>query len=256
MQHFAFASYGNDSIAMIQWLFEVRIPNVTVVYSDTGWAADWWPQRVAEGEALAWSCGFQAVRIGSIGMEALVRSRKGWPFQRDQFCTTFLKIIPAQEWMDDVDPYGEATCICGVRAEESRERATSWREWTPWSERHHGRALWAPLLHHDEAMRNALILRAGFSVLPHRSAECWPCVNSNRADFLALSKDQNRVDRVAEIERSMGYTRNGKPRTMFRPHRHHGASGIHAVIDWARSGRKFVAGQMSLPICESGFCGM
>ena len=46
-----FASYGNDSIALIQWVYERRLKNVAVVYSDTGWAADWWPARVKKAEA-------------------------------------------------------------------------------------------------------------------------------------------------------------------------------------------------------------
>lgn len=30
-----FASYGNDSIALIQWAFEHRLQNVVVAYNDT-----------------------------------------------------------------------------------------------------------------------------------------------------------------------------------------------------------------------------
>ena len=44
--HIIFASYGNDSVALIQWAHERRLTDVTVLYSDTGWAADWWAERV------------------------------------------------------------------------------------------------------------------------------------------------------------------------------------------------------------------
>ena len=42
MEHLIFASYGNDSIALIQWAHERSLPDVHVAYTDTGWAADWW----------------------------------------------------------------------------------------------------------------------------------------------------------------------------------------------------------------------
>ncbi len=34
-----FASYGNDSVALIQWAREWKLEDVAVVYSDTGWAS-------------------------------------------------------------------------------------------------------------------------------------------------------------------------------------------------------------------------
>ena len=51
-EHVIFASYGNDSIALIQWAHERGLTDVAVAYSDTGRAAPWWPDRVeqAEGE--------------------------------------------------------------------------------------------------------------------------------------------------------------------------------------------------------------
>ncbi len=56
-----FCSYGNDYIALIQWAHENRIPDVTCLYSDTGWASKEWPERVTRGEALAKSYGFKTV---------------------------------------------------------------------------------------------------------------------------------------------------------------------------------------------------
>ena len=51
--HVLFCSYGNDSIALIQWAHERRLEDVVCLYSDTGWSASWWPDRVIEGEKLA-----------------------------------------------------------------------------------------------------------------------------------------------------------------------------------------------------------
>ncbi len=44
-------SYGNDSVAMIQWAHEQRLHGVVVAYCDTGWAAPSWAQRVEHCEA-------------------------------------------------------------------------------------------------------------------------------------------------------------------------------------------------------------
>jgi len=48
--HFIFASYGNDSIALIQWAYEKQLKNVAVIHSDTGWASPTWEERVTKAE--------------------------------------------------------------------------------------------------------------------------------------------------------------------------------------------------------------
>jgi len=73
------ASYGNDSMAMIQWAHERGMQGVSVVYCDTGWAAPGWERRVEQGEELASRYGFEVVRLESPGMEAVVRLKKGFP---------------------------------------------------------------------------------------------------------------------------------------------------------------------------------
>ena len=84
-------SYGNDSIALIQWCVENGLQDVTCLYNDTGWAREGWSARVDALEAWARSFGYRPVRTASVGMEALVRARKGWPRQGLQFCTEHLK---------------------------------------------------------------------------------------------------------------------------------------------------------------------
>jgi len=219
------ASYGNDSIAMIQWAYENLLFDVTVVYCDTGWAHPGWDKRVAEGEALARNYGFKTARIESMGMAELVRMKKGWPGNGQQFCTIFLKGLPFLEWIDDVDQKGDAFVLVGKRREESLDRADT-PGYIDDSEYHGGRTLWHPLFMHTEKQRNALIHRAGFEVLPHRSRECEPCVNANRADFMLMGPAQ--IERVNDLEVEIG-----KP--MFRPKRF-GAIGIFGVMTWARFG--------------------
>lgn len=214
-----FVSYGNDSIALIQWAHERGLRNVTCLYSDTGWAADWWTDRVAQGEALARSYGFAAERTGSVGMIELVKQRKGWPAGGGigSFCTRELKVLPALSWLDLHDPDREATCLTGVRRSESAHRSDA-EEHVPESPRHNGRDLWQPLVRHTDEMRNELVRRAGFEVLPHRSMECFPCCHANIDDLRALTEE--RIALIDTTEREMGQTSKGNPRVMFRPARH------------------------------------
>lgn len=255
--HVIFASYGNDSIALIQWCREGNAPNVIVVHSDTGWAAPWWRERIAKCEEWVRSIGFGAHTIPSEGMIQLVKRKKGWPLPRKfQFCTEELKIRPAIAWLDEVDPDKELVCLVGVRREESRERV-SWPEYIADSEKHGGRDLWSPLVQLKETERDALLERAGFEPLPHRSQECFPCINSNRNDLKRLTPE--RITEIEALEKELGFTSKGKPRTMFRPYRHMGATGIREVCKWAHSKRgKYEAPPVVLGSgvgCDSGMCG-
>lgn len=224
--HVISSSYGNDSIALIQWAHETGLPDVTVTYCDTGWAAPSWPQRVERGESLAERYGFRTVRAQSIGMAELIRMKKGWPGNGQQFCTAHLKGVPFLQWIDEADPAGTAVVLIGKRrAESEKRRATP--EFIEASEHHGGRRIWHPLYLHTDEQRNELLTRAGFEPLPHRSLECNPCVNANRGDFLRLTPGE--IERVNDLEAEIG-----KP--MYRPKRF-GAMGIHGVIVWAKHGR-------------------
>lgn len=255
-KHVICASYGNDSIALIQWANEQKLSNVTVLYNDTGWYRDDWIVRVDAMEQWAKSLGFHTARTISIGFEALAKKRKAFPRQGMQFCTSVLKIEPTQRWLDDVDPEKRAIVMVGVRREESSNRATfpifSHNE--PGSG---GRTRWAPLAEFTTEQRDALLHRAGIEPLPHRSMECFPCVNSNRSDIKMLADDPSRIEKIERLELEMGITSKGKPRTLFRPTRHMGATGIREVVRWAMSDRgKFDLSDGTGKDCDSGFCGM
>ena len=45
--HYAFVSFGNNDIAMLQWALNNNI-QVTAIYAETGWASESWAQRVAD----------------------------------------------------------------------------------------------------------------------------------------------------------------------------------------------------------------
>jgi 3'-phosphoadenosine 5'-phosphosulfate sulfotransferase (PAPS reductase)/FAD synthetase len=219
-------SYGNDSIAMMQWAHErqaLSAAHVAVVYCDTGWAAPEWEDRISQGEAMANKLGFEPLRLKSMGMEALVRMKKGFPGNGQQFCTLWLKGLPFLEWLEQNDQTRKAMVLIGKRRAESEARKDT-PEFIDSSEYHGGRKIWHPLFAHSNEERNALIERAGFEVLPHRSNECSPCVNANRGNFRDLSEQQAR--KVEQLEAEVG-------QTMFRPDRFN-ARGIREVIKWAK----------------------
>ncbi len=256
MKHIIFASYGNDSCALIQWAHETNLENVTVLYNDTGWSSDDWDARVKAKEVWVQSLGFNTARTASRGMEALVKERKGWPRQGMQFCTLWLKIMPASDWLDENDPDGSAVCLVGVRREESANRA-NFPEYEKASENYGGRDVWAPLVEHMEADVKRLLDTAGIPLLNHRSMECYPCINSNRTDLRMLADDAARILDIARIEKEMGFTGKGKPRTMFRPYRHMGAVGIKEVVRWAMSDRgKYDPDNEPESGCDTGWCGI
>jgi len=245
-------SYGNDSLAMIQWAHEVSLSffgDVVVTYCDTGWAAPGWDHRVALGEGWARSLGFKTVRLTSIGFEELVTIKDGFPSNQHQFCTGHLKGVPFLQWLDECDVTRQAVVMVGKRRVESLKRADT-PEYVNPSEYHGDRCLWHPLYLHTDVERDALLERAGIDVLPeeligapfdahgrlyrlpHRSLECNPCVNANRQDFLRLTGPE--IARVSALEVKIG-------RSMFRPKRFN-AMGIYGVVAWAKFGKNHEEG--------------
>ena len=253
MSHVIMASFGNDSIALIQWAREAELEGVTVLYNNTGWAAPWWSERVEQGENWVRSLGFNFVEtVPERGFMDLVRWKQAFPMGGMQFCTEHLKRTPALRWMDENAPKG-STVLVGIRRCESRKRA-EFPKFTEGSLDQGGRDLWAPLVDHTDEMRNQLLASAGFDVLPHRSAECYPCINSGKTMLRFV--DEDRINLIEVFEKEMGVgKRSGKPKYMFRPSLYSGAQGIREVIRWA--GRdKYIAGQEDMfgDGCDGGFC--
>jgi hypothetical protein len=249
------SSYGNDSVALIQWAHEQELEGVVVVYSDTGWARKWWAtERVPEMEAWARSLGFRAEQVVSAGMETIVQQHKGWPFRLAQFCTEELKIRPMQAWLAENDPDRRAVILTGLRREESfnRRSAPAFRLNSPHDG---GRVMVAPLVEFTEAERNALLERAGVAPLEHRSEECR-CINSGRRDIARFDEDD--LSEIERIEAGLGNTSKGKPRVMFRPNKFMGATGIREIKRWADSerGKYEPAEEEESSVCQvEGWCG-
>jgi len=116
--HVISSSYGNDSVAMIQWAREQGLTDVTVVFVDTGWSAPGWLDRVARMEAWVQSVGFSVVHLkAATGFEDLMLQKKGFPNQRYQWCSAMLKGIPFLNWIDEADPDCSAIVMIGKRRE-------------------------------------------------------------------------------------------------------------------------------------------
>ena len=246
-------SYGNDSIALIQWAHEQGLDNCFVVYCDTGWAHPDWPARVKKGMALAESYGFMTWNVkGKYSFADWVRHKLMFPTNKYQWCTSYLKIIPFGEFLEFIDPFCTATVIVGKRRSESKKREST-QEFETHSKYYAGRAVWNPLYKHCDKERNKLIKRAGFKPLPHRSLECCPCVNAGRHDLRMTPEIC--IDKVRELEKTTG-------KTMYSVTRYMGATGIDEVMEWAASGRgKYHKKQMRLwnyrgELCPSGLCGI
>jgi len=255
VKFFISSSYGNDSCALIQWAHESGLDlvgDVYVTFIDTGWSAANWPARVASMEKWVASLGFNPVQLkGTEPFADLMERKKGFPNQQYQWCSGNLKGIPFLHWADQNDPDGEAWVLIGKRREESKDRENT-PEFVEESEYHGNRKVWHAIYDKSDEGRDELLHRAGIKPLPHRSQECAPCVNANRADFLLLTEDE--IQRVEDLESEVG-------QTMFRPKRYatkkypNGCHGIRQVIQWARKAPLEPDEPTGYSKCSTGYCG-
>lgn len=110
--------------------------------------------------------------------------------------------------------------------------------------------MYAPLVRHTEKMRNALIKKTPFDILPTRSKECWPCTWANHQELRVL--DEPARIKVLNLETEMGVNSKGNPRVLFRPVRFKGAVGIDAVLDYVRRTGDDMFNSKG---CDGGWCG-
>ena len=251
MDYLLATSGGNDSIALMQFAYEKKI-DFGCVYNKTGWARGDWEARIKKVSAWCFERGIPFFQTEperfenrhakgfdvKRGFEELIAHNGGFPMpaSKMQWCTMHLKEEPTLKLLDKIDPGKQITVVTGRRREESQNRRDL-PQYQDESAKHGGRDVWNPIYLHDEAMRDELIKKAGFDPLPHSSMECYPCVCANKSDLLEMSKDPlavPHIKRLVELEIALGHTRNGKPRTMFRPYRVGGGVGFEQAIEWSK----------------------
>ena len=199
------SNFGDESIALTQWVFEAKL-KATVVYVDTGFAASSWEARIALGQVHAKNCGFPFERIVSkISFEEAVLGRDSFPSVKFQWCTGLLKGLPFLDWLELNDSNAEAMILIAKR----RAAALNHEHLPEWIERcefHNDRTVWHPMIDVSDEDRNALLKRAGFIPLGHRSLECQPCVNSSKADCQRLNSPESKKDkhRLENLQKEIG----------------------------------------------------
>ena len=252
MEYLVASSGGNDSIALMQFMHE-KGKDFGVVYNNTGWARDDWATRIKQVSEWCFNRGVTFFETKPArfenrhakgfdvnpGFEELVAHNGGFPMpaSKMQWCTMHLKEAPTIELLDRIDHDCELTIVTGRRREESQNRRDL-SQYQDESAKHGGRDVWNPLYVHNELMRDELIKRAGFEPLPHSSMECYPCVCANKSDLNEMLNDplaKSKILRLVSLEIELGHTRNGKPRTMFRPYRVGGGVGFEEALNWSES---------------------
>jgi hypothetical protein len=173
--------YGDESIALVQWAYEAGLIG-TVVYIDTGFASAAWEARIKRGEEHAIACGFKTLQIVSpITFADAVIGRGEFPSSKFQWCSALLKGLPFVDWLESVDPEGHGVILIAKRSAAALAHAEL-SEWIEPCQFHGDRTVWHPMIAVTDLERDALLSRAGFTPLQHRSLECEPCVNSTPED--------------------------------------------------------------------------
>lgn len=220
------SNYSNNSMALIQWAYEQRLEDLTVIYIDTGWAGAGWPDYVALCEAFVRAKGFNAIQIKAPKPFAeLMLMKQGFPTRRYQWCSLHLKGIPFLSWVEAHDPQSSATVLL-PRLNAGHNSESPANEFSDCCEFHGNRKVWQPLVNLTLAERDELLRRAAVTPLPHPSLECAPCINSTVAMLRRLTPAE--IERVAELEEDL-------EAPLFNPADCNGAEGIAEVVRWAKS---------------------
>lgn len=201
VRYFIFGNYGDNTIAVMQWAYEQNFSDVTVIHTLTGWMANTWNERIAQGQQRAKEYDFNVVTLQPVAdFSSLIRDRKSFPNSKFQWCPSFLKALPFLNWLDEVDPQCEATILLGSRQADSEKRQNL-TEFIEESEHYGERKIWHPLYNYSKIQRDNLITKANFSILNHRSLECHPCIHSSLSEIKNL--DQESILRLSNLEKEI-----------------------------------------------------
>ena len=201
-------SGGKDSAAMALWLkFESGLPNpMRFVFNDTGHEHLLTHQFL---EMLADKIGQPIERSeAKYDFLSLAKHKGRFPSAKARFCTTELKVLPMQRWIESEDLQDPVLCQ-GIRAGESERRSkmTVWDDTLGDFGGHYD--IWRPILRwsiddvfaihkrHDLKPNKLYLLGAG-------RVGCWPCIHVRKGELRnAFRRDPGLLERLSEYERQV-----------------------------------------------------
>jgi len=128
------------------------------------------------------------------------------------------------KWADEVDPDSAATVLLAKSEVETNFKDIP--EYIESCEFNGERRVWQPFFNINQSQRDTLLAHTGIPPLSHPSQECLPCINSTVMALQNLSAQD--MEKTAELEDELGTT-------LFPPQDCGGASGIRAVVAWAKT---------------------
>lgn len=247
----ASVSGGRDSTAMSLYLTERGIEHRRM-FMDTGW------EHPATYEylrgPLTKALGPIEETRGELDFLGLVKKKGLFPSRVMRFCTTELKVFPAQRFINAlVEREGrDAINAVGIRRAESKARSQM-AEWE-WSETFDVE-IWRPLVTWTREDVDAIHKRHGIEPNPlygmgATRVGCWPCIHARKGEIaLVADVDPGRIEQIAELEQALSESGRDRdrergldfvPRSMFSyggGGRKHIPITMREAVDWARSGR-------------------
>ncbi|WP_116964555.1 hypothetical protein [Fastidiosibacter lacustris] len=205
MMYCIIANFGDDSIALIQKIYELKFKDVVVLSVDTAWQAQSWQARVEKASAWITSLGFSHHKLkAEHGFSKLVETRRQFPSQQFHWCAGFLKGITILNWLEEHDETLDAIILLANRRSMSKVQADL-PDRVKESDRYDSRQVQYLLANVTEEQRDQLIAKTPFQTpLKHRSLECQPCIHFTKRDIMTLSDID--TARVIDLETRLKQT--------------------------------------------------
>lgn len=219
--HVVSFSGGKDSVAT--WLYLARELGLDVLclFADTGHEA---PETYEYLEYLERHHGLQLARVRAcerltgiadsdepVDLLKLAKWKRRFPFPTARFCTTELKLVPCRAWLMGamwMDPLTTFRMASGVRAQESRKRATA--DPRLMLDDFMGVDRWLPI--HDWTVEEVFEIHRRHRVPVNplyldgmSRVGCFPCIHANKSDLAAMAhRHPWAFDRLKHMEREAG----------------------------------------------------
>jgi len=184
------ANFGNDSVALIQWAFENKIKNVSVLSVDTGWRAKSWEKRVQKSKVWLQNTGIKHFDlVPDKSFKELVIIRNSFPSKRFNWCISFLKGMTLLNWLNKYDKRFLSEIWIPHRKSTSRLHLSSNNsEQIIHSPSFDNRKIRYPIFDCNQEQTIQLISKTPFKkVIKHRSLECHPCIYLGKEDSKKLT---------------------------------------------------------------------